>query len=645
MYDGMTRRRGARRRVPNRQNLLLITLVMSQIVTIAVAHGDHTLWTAIPPWMLSLIAAVLLVVRPSEWRSITRHRISVIDTVIITVMALVAGLLRMTSLERLPSGIHGDEGEFAAAGLAISQGHGPPPFGVAFLGDPAAYPHLLALAIDTLGPDMAAVRLPSALVGTLTIPVFYALVRSLSNRRTATIATVLLATSAVHIHFSRLAINVIEVPFFACLCLWFVVRGLDTRRDIWHLLAGMSAGLAMYFHFGGRLIGVVLALMLVTQLAGDRRHYRTWLRAIALAAFGGLLTISPLLAHLASQPEELTGHVASRGIWNHWDDLAAQFDTEPSNKIGIVWEQLVRTLAAFATQPDPTTGAQFYTFMDAPLLNPVLATSVFLGLAALCLRRRTVQGRVLLIWFVVPILFASVLTDTAGQAHRLIHPLLPALAAGALLIDQAIVRLRPHLLHRMRHVISAVCVLIPLLAGLWDGSRYFQPRITDQIAPAHTAQARCLEALPSSTIAIIAGQPRIDADHGPSRYLGNDIVRRDLDGELSDAIPTTSQEPVFILIHEWQREHLTDLRSRDPGLAEIEVERPPGTRVLTVVALPVAGRDQTSDLRSCATHAARTTADFRSPSASRFATCRLPSASIEECADVSPPRYAMATRR
>ncbi|HYI15407.1 MAG TPA: glycosyltransferase family 39 protein, partial [Thermomicrobiales bacterium] len=491
----------------------------------------------------------------------------------------------------------------AAAGLAISQGHGPPMFGVAFLGDPAAYPHLLALFIDGLGPDMAAIRLPSAIIGTLTIPLLYGLVRSLTNRRAATLAAILLTTSAVHIHFSRLAINVIEVPFFACLCLGFVVRGVDTRRDIWHLLAGTSAGLAIYFHFGGRLIGVVLGLILLSELVVDRRHYRAWLRAIATAGVGGLLAIMPLLAHLSSQPELLTGHVASRGIWNHWGDLAAQFGTEPSNKVGIVWEQFVRTLSAFATRPDPTSGAQFYTFMDAPLLNSVLAPIALLGLLALCLHPHERHARVLMIWFVVPILLASVLTDTAGQAHRLIHPLLPALAAGALLIDQVVQRVRLRVPERFRPSVIAVCVLVPLLAGAWDGSRYFQPWITDRIAPAHTAQARCLEALPTGTIAIIAGQPRIDADHGPSRYLGDGITRQDLHGNLSDAIPATSQSPIVILIHEWQREHLMDLRSRYPGISEVEIERPPGTRVLTVVAPPINGVDTMALLRQCASNA------------------------------------------
>ncbi len=526
------------------------------------------------------------------------------EAVVVAIITLVAGLLRFPNLERLPSGIHGDEGEFAAVGLAISQGQGPPPFGVAFLGDPAAYPHILALFINALGPDMAAVRLPSAIVGTLTIPLFYGLVRSLANRRAATLAAVLLMTSAVHIHFSRLAINVIEVPFFACLCLWFAVRGVETRRDIWYLLAGMTAGLAVYFHFGGRLIGVLLVVMLVTELVIDRHHYRTWLRAIALAGAGGLLAIAPLLAHLSSRPELMTGHVASRGIWNHWDELAVRFDTEPSNKIEIVWEQLVRTLSAFVTRPDPPAGAQFYSFMDAPLLHPVAGVIVFLGLAALCLQLSSVRGRMLITWFVVPILLASVLTDTAGQAHRLIHPLLPAIAAGALLIDQIVLLIRLHVPERLRPGIIAACLLVPLLAGAWDGSRYFKPWITDRIAPAHTAQARCLEALPAGAIAIVAGEPRIHADHGPSRYLGDDVVRRDLDSDLSGALPALGRTPVFVLVHEWHRDRLMELRSTYPGTIEIEIERPSGTRVLTVVELPAAGSEPTAILRSCAANAA-----------------------------------------
>ena len=167
--------------MPSRQTLLVIVVLVSQFATIVAAYGDHAYWTVIPPWWLSLTAAALLVVGPSAWRAV-RPSVPLRDAIIVSAVTLLAGLLRFPNLERLPSGIHGDEGEFAAAGLAISQGHGPPLFGVAFLGDPAAYPHLLSLFIDVLGPDMAAVRLPSAIVGTLTVPALYLLVRALANR-------------------------------------------------------------------------------------------------------------------------------------------------------------------------------------------------------------------------------------------------------------------------------------------------------------------------------------------------------------------------------------------------------------------------------------------------------------------------------
>lgn len=296
--------------------------------------------------------------------------------------------------------------------------------------------------------------------------------------------------------------------------------------------------------------------------------------------------------------------VASRGIWNHWDTLAEQFGTDPSNKLGIVWEQLVRTLSAFTTQPDPSVGAQFYTFMDAPLLHPVLATAALLGLVVLCFQLRTIHGRLLMIWWVVPLVFASVLTDMAGQAHRLIHPLLPMLAAGALLIDWVGRCIRSHLSGPVGQIVAAALVLVPLVAGGWNGSRYFQPWVTDRIAPAHTAQARCLEALPAGTIAVVAGAPRIDAEHGPSRYLGHAVDRRDLPHAPIDRNVDLRGTPVALLIHEWQRERLAEVQALSPGLAAVEIERPPGERVLTVVALPIDGWDTATLLHACATNAA-----------------------------------------
>jgi hypothetical protein len=208
----------------------------------------------------------------------------------------------------------------------------------------------------------------------------------------------------------------------------------------------------------------------------------------------------------------------------------------------------------------------------------------------------------LLIWFLVPVILASALTDTAGQAHRLIHPLLPALAAAALLIDRILRTMPTHIPQPAQRSVAIVLVAAVLVSGFWDGSRYFEPLRTERIAPAHTAQARCLETLPAGTVAYIAGAPLVRADHGPSRFLGDRVVRNDLGDELPVSLDETGSA-VVILLHEWNRDLIDSLRQRYADLVTVEIERPPGKRALTVVGFPGPGHDINSLLNACAANA------------------------------------------
>ncbi len=584
---------------PSRQTLLLLMLVGGQCIAIYFARAEHTLWRVALPWLGSLVAGVALLQARCDGPRVPRLAIRSQEVLIVAGLTLLAGLLRLSNLETMPNGIIGDEGEFGVLGLAVAEGRGPDPFGVAFLGDPALYVHLLAPLIALLGPTMEAIRLPSALVGMATVPALYLLVRELSGRRPATLAAFLLATSAVHIHFSRLALNVIEMPFFACLSLWCLTRGLSHRGDVWYLLAGIAGGLGFYFHFGARLLAPVLLLILAGQLLVSPRDWRTWGRSIGVTGLGGFLALSPMLAHLSSNPHLFTDHMGSRGVWNHWERLADRYGTDSSDKIGILWEQVVWTVRAFTVQGDSLYGAQFYTFMDAPLLNLILVPLALLGLVLLCVRLRTLQARLLLVWFVVPVIFASILTDTAGQAHRLIHPLVPALIAAALFVEWCRRLAQACLPARLAKIVTPLVLLVPLIAGLWDTYGYVQPGATDRLAPAHTAQARCLEGLPPDTVALVVGAPRIYARHGPSRYLGHAVDRRDLLNPPAGLPVDTGGRPLVIIVHEWNHDALAQIRSVYPDAQSVELNRPAGHRVLTVIGVPAAGQLPASLLSQC----------------------------------------------
>ena len=341
----------------------------------------------------------------------------------------------------------------------------------------------------------------------------------------------------------------------------------------------------------------IMALILLSQCLAQRRLWRNWARALGFILAGATLALSPFVATLSNNPELVTAHTNKRGIWNHWGDLAGRYEMPPSDKGGILWEQVKRTFLAFVSEPDSFYGAFIYRFMDQPLLPSIIAALAMVGIVWFCLRIRTDASRLVLIWLAVPCLLASILTDVAGQAHRLLSPMLVWLIAAALIIDVGRRFIQRYLPVRVAGLLVICMLAVPLVAGTRDAYSYLRPDATEEFAIAGTAQARCLEALSPGTIALIDGAPRIYARHGPSRYLGNHVVRRDLDGPSAE-IPTGARDLV-ILIHERNHSDVDKILARYPDALSVEVERPAGKQALTVIAFATNRASAAADLAAC----------------------------------------------
>ncbi len=78
-----------------------------------------------------------------------------------------------------------------------------------------------------IAPGAAAVRLPSVLIGTLSIPLFYGMLGRCFGDRVAAIGATFLAVSPAHVAFSRTAKSEVLVVFFLIAVLGFAVRLLD----------------------------------------------------------------------------------------------------------------------------------------------------------------------------------------------------------------------------------------------------------------------------------------------------------------------------------------------------------------------------------------------------------------------------------
>ena len=122
---------------------------------------------------------------------------------------------------------------------------------------PPLYYQMLLLWTRVLGTDLVDLRLPSALLGTLTVPAVYVFTLLLTRRRTAFLAALLFALSPFQLQVAQ------DTRMYALLTFWAVLAGiclvsilkqeeLDEARPFWWGLVVLQ-GLALHTHSAGGL--------------------------------------------------------------------------------------------------------------------------------------------------------------------------------------------------------------------------------------------------------------------------------------------------------------------------------------------------------------------------------------------------------
>lgn len=159
--------------------------------------------------------------------------------------------------------------------------------------------HILLHLALYLGDSEWMLRLPSAVLGVLSIGLLYAIGRQLFDRRTAALAALLLAFSPLHIWYSQEARMYALVSAMALLAAFFALRALQHNRPEDWILFGFFEGMALWSETGA--VWFVLsvnafAALLVRALYQSGRLL-PWLGAQALA----LILYLPILAHMLEE--------------------------------------------------------------------------------------------------------------------------------------------------------------------------------------------------------------------------------------------------------------------------------------------------------------------------------------------------------
>ena len=304
------------------------------------------------------------------------------------------------------------------------------------------------LAWDVPGSTHLLARLTSALIGTASVVVLYAIGDTLFGRRAGLVAALFLAVSFIHVRNSHYGVNDVTAVGLLLLSLYFTTRLLRQPALRWYVLAGLVGGLATStkYSMGFFFAPILVAHWLTSRGTAQGLRGRSGGLAVVLAGASGVS------GYLMGTPYTVLD------FGGFWSDFVQQYGYGNVRWLGqptdpVPWLYLTSLLQGFGVVP--------FALAAVGLLLAVRSLS-----RANPRRSWPAEGLVLLAF---PAAYLAFLLPKAVFFPRLILPLVPfcALLAGVGALEAAR-RCDP----RGRSVGLAVLLGVALIQPLVDDVRH-----------------------------------------------------------------------------------------------------------------------------------------------------------------------------
>ncbi len=177
----------------------------------------------------------------------------------------------------------------------------------------AIWTYFLALLIKIFGPNPLTGGLFAVGLGTVSIFLFYLLLREMFSRRVGIIGAVLFATSPLVIFHSRMSYHTMPIPFFMILLIYSVTRWVKGDRRFFpliFLLTGILYNLELA-------TSVVIPVLMIVFLFGllKKKSYVEKILNLKSIALSSLLLLLPMLPMLLYDFRNGFPQTIKFGIW------------------------------------------------------------------------------------------------------------------------------------------------------------------------------------------------------------------------------------------------------------------------------------------------------------------------------------------
>lgn len=343
--------------------------------------------------------------------------------VLIIIMAL-AVFLRFFDLTRVPPGLYPDEAMNGNNALEALANKDWKVFYPENNGREGLFINLQSLSLAVFGNKPWALRLVSAVFGTLTVLGLFFLTKALfANQQIALLTSFLLATSFWHINFSRIGFRAIMAPFFLVWGLYFFFRffkaqGSSSSQTLAAAFGGLLFGLGAHSYIAYRITPLLLAIPIIAQIRNIKSEIRnSCLPCLtALFIFFAFLAFIPLGIYFVENPDDFLGRTSQISIFS---------EPAPLKTLSV---NIVKTLGMFWFYGD---GNWRHNFSGSPQLSLPVGVFFFIGLWLAFKNLRSFNSVFLLSWLVITLLPVVVSSEGLPHALRAIMAIGPVMILAA----------------------------------------------------------------------------------------------------------------------------------------------------------------------------------------------------------------------
>lgn len=384
-------------------SLSLIIYVCSQ-VSLDKAKFNLLFWW----WILSLLSFYFLLSNDSPkdlFRSVGKFLSEIIKEKFVLLIILFSLILRLHLISTIPVP-EGDEFVQALAARSFLNGESKNMFGTYYWGfSPSFHPFLGSLSLRLLGNDVFAWRIPSVIAGIFAVLMLYKTTQILFSQQVAILASALLASFHIHVFFSRIGtFQTFDAPFLL-FTLYFLFKGIDTKKARYFILSGYSCGLSQYFYFGTKIIPLISFLLLSFWLIFKRKKVpiKKFLKYPIIFAASFLIIFSPLLSFYREHPEHYFSRTNTVSIFNNINkNLSESLKKNAIDTAMTFWNR----------------GTFMYYPTNYPIVNHLELLFLIVGIASVFRQITKLESWAVIFCFFGILTFGGILTNDAIESQR-----------------------------------------------------------------------------------------------------------------------------------------------------------------------------------------------------------------------------------